>query len=237
MPGAVLDLLKLTVQRVRRARGDTRSRRDDLLATLSQLTGMPPLVLDDRERVELARSAPLLHARVIGQDEAVDAVVDRIAMLKAGLTDSGKPIARVPVRRADRHGQDRAGEDARGISLWLAGSADPARHERIPERSNRCARSSATRTGRTKPNALTDRVRKQPFSVVLLDEFEKAHAEHVGSVPAGVRRRPADRCERAHGRTSGTASSFSRRISAARSSSSRLRVRRHVAAALLAANT
>ena len=92
MPGTALDLLKLTAQRAA-AHDRTSMPREDLLATLSQLTGMPKLVLDDRERVELASIRRFFAARVIGQDEAVDVVVDRIAMLKAGLTDPGRPIA------------------------------------------------------------------------------------------------------------------------------------------------
>ncbi len=91
MPGAALDLLRLTSQRVL-AHGRDRLRREDVLATLSQLTGMPQLVLDDRERVDLAALRKFFSSRVIGQDEAVEVVVDRIAMLKAGLTDPGKPI-------------------------------------------------------------------------------------------------------------------------------------------------
>ena len=148
--------------------------RQDVLATLSQLTGMPPLVLDDRERVELAAIRRFFAARVIGQDEAVDVVVDRIAMLKAGLTDPGRPIAVFLFAGSDRHGQDRAGKDARGVSLRLARSADPPRHERVPDRRSRRGRSSARPISR-RSQALTHRVRKQPFSVVLLDEFEKAH--------------------------------------------------------------
>ena len=103
MPGAALDLLKLTAQRVMShgASDGDRMRREDVLTTLSQLTGMPALVLDDRERIDLQSLRAFFSARVIGQDEAIDAVVDRIAMLKAGLTDPGGH-RRLPVRGSDR---------------------------------------------------------------------------------------------------------------------------------------
>ena len=70
MPGAALDLLKSTAQRVL-AHGGTRMDRGDIVATLSKLTGMPSLVLDDRERVNLAEVRAFFTSRVIGQDEAV----------------------------------------------------------------------------------------------------------------------------------------------------------------------
>jgi ATP-dependent Clp protease ATP-binding subunit ClpC len=92
MPGVVIDLLKLSVQRAI-AQDASRVRRDEVLATMSQLTGMPQQVLDDRERVNLADLRRFFSTRVIGQDEATDAIVDRVAMLKAGLTDSSKPVA------------------------------------------------------------------------------------------------------------------------------------------------
>src|SRR5690606_15984919 len=92
MPGALLDLMKLGAQHAAAA---DRSElvRDDLLLVLSQMTGMPRSVLDDRERIELAQIREFFAARVIGQPEAVAAVVDRIAMLKAGLTDPARPTA------------------------------------------------------------------------------------------------------------------------------------------------
>ena len=68
------------------------SQPDDIIETLAQLTGLPASILDSNERVDLAAVRGYFAARVIGQDEAVDAIVERIAMLKAGLNDPGKPI-------------------------------------------------------------------------------------------------------------------------------------------------
>jgi hypothetical protein len=91
MPGVVLDLLKLAMGRAV-ARNSPHLHRDEVLATMSQLTGMPQRVLDDRERDDLSALRAYLSARVIGQDEAVEAVVDRIAMFMAGLTDPSRPV-------------------------------------------------------------------------------------------------------------------------------------------------
>ena len=91
LPGAALDLLKLSVNRAAKGAGATVSP-SDIVETLSQLTGLPASILDNHQRVDLSAVRSYFSARVIGQDEAVGAIVDRIAMLKAGLNDPGKPI-------------------------------------------------------------------------------------------------------------------------------------------------
>ncbi|MCK9912626.1 ATP-dependent chaperone ClpB, partial [Microbacteriaceae bacterium K1510] len=60
--------------------------------TLAQQTGLPASILDNHQRVDLGAVRRYFVERVMGQDEAVGAIVDRIAMLKAGLSDPGKPI-------------------------------------------------------------------------------------------------------------------------------------------------
>ena len=91
LPGAALDLLKLSVGRVAKDNHATIAA-GDIIETLAQLTGLPASILDSQERVDLAAVRGYFSERVIGQDEAVEAVVARIAMLKAGLNDPNKPI-------------------------------------------------------------------------------------------------------------------------------------------------
>ena len=91
LPGVVLELLKRAANRAISAE-ETELTDRSVIEALSQMSGLPPLILDTGQRVELARVRAFFSSRVIGQDEAIGAIVDRIAMLKAGLIDPGRPI-------------------------------------------------------------------------------------------------------------------------------------------------
>ena len=91
LPGSALALIKLTVLRTEKA-STKRIGGPDILETLAQMTGLPLSILDGQERIELDKIRAFFSTRVIGQSEAVESVVDRIAMLKSGLNDPGKPI-------------------------------------------------------------------------------------------------------------------------------------------------
>ena len=174
LPGSALFLLKLTAMRAEQTGESIPARR--VLETLSQFSGLPVSMLDTREQLDLKSIRDFFTARVIGQDEAVEAMIARIAMLKAGLNDPNKPIGVFLLAGPTGTGKT---ELAKAVSEFLFGSVERMirldmsefqTHEAI---SKILGQSSASAI---EADSLISRVRKQPFSVVLLDEFEKSHS-------------------------------------------------------------
>jgi ATP-dependent Clp protease ATP-binding subunit ClpC len=170
LPGSALHLLKLTTAR------DDRRRHvapDDVLQTLSQLTGLPTSILDNKSRIDLQTIRQFFTERVMGQDEAVTSVIDRMAMLKAGLNDPGRPIGVFLFAGPTGTGKT---ELAKTTAEYLFGSAERLIRLDMSEFQTYDSLNNLLGSGLYgEGESLISRVRKQPFSVVLLDEFEKAH--------------------------------------------------------------
>jgi ATP-dependent Clp protease ATP-binding subunit ClpC len=174
-PGNLMRLLRITVQRLAAsdATAPPRLRLDDLVATLGATTGLPSVLLDEREALDLDGLRALFGRRVIGQQEAVDCLVERVAMVKAGLTDPSRPFGVFLFAGPTGTGKT---EIAKTLAEFLFGS--PERMIRIDMSELQGYEDVERLLGGDDPEksqALVDRIRKQPFSVVLLDEFEKAH--------------------------------------------------------------
>ena len=173
-PGNVLRLLELTVKRGERL-GHVEVTPQTTTDTLSEATGLPLRVLDPRNPLDLEGVRAFFAGRVLGQPEAVDCLVDRIALVKAGLTDPTKPLGVFLFVGPTGTGKT---EIAKALAEYLFGSAtrlvrlDMSEFQ-TPESLERLLSDSSMESNAA---ALVSSVRKQPFSVVLLDEFEKAHA-------------------------------------------------------------
>lgn len=175
LPGSALSLMELAISRAR-AQSEPLGR-SHLLGGLSELTGLPLEILDDRQQLDVEALRDDFRSRVIGQDEAVDCLVERIAMLKAGLTDPERPVGVFLFAGPTGTGKT---EIAKTLARILFGSAEQMIRldmsefqtpESLPRLLGTTDDGHATRSSRS----LVERIRRHPFSVVLLDEFEKAH--------------------------------------------------------------
>jgi ATP-dependent Clp protease ATP-binding subunit ClpC len=176
-PGNLLQFVDSTHRRLVTEQGASRGEisLDDLLVTLSQLTGLPVTMLDERAGLDLRELQQFFHERVLGQPEAVDCLVERVAMIKAGLTDPTRPQGVFLFVGPTGTGKT---EIAKTLAEFLFGS--PERMIRLDMSEFQTADSLDRILGETSETgdstALVNAIRKQPFSVVLLDEFEKANA-------------------------------------------------------------
>ncbi len=142
-------------------------------AGFSRETGLPLMLLDDRVPLNLEETRKWFAGRVIGQPEALDRVLDLLAMIKARLARPGKPLASFLFIGPTGTGKT---ELAKALAEFLFGDAARLARFDLNEFSDPVSiqRLIGGPAVGTTEGLLTARVREQPFSVLLLDEFEKA---------------------------------------------------------------
>jgi ATP-dependent Clp protease ATP-binding subunit ClpC len=152
---------------------------EDIAEVVSRQTGIPVSQLTQEERERLLKLESQLHERVVGQEEAVDAVAEAVRRSRAGLSDPDRPIGSFLFLGPTGVGKT---ELARTLAEALFG--DEAAMVRI-DMSEFQERHTVSRlvgappgyVGYEEAGQLTERVRRRPYSVLLLDEIEKAHPD------------------------------------------------------------
>ena len=144
---------------------------------VSQWTGIPLSRLVETEREKLLKLSDILHERVVGQDEAVDLVSDAVVRARAGIKDPNRPIGSFLFLGPTGVGKT---ELAKTLAATLF---DSEKHMIRIDMSEYMEKHSVARligappgyVGYEEGGQLTEAVRRQPYSVILLDEIEKAH--------------------------------------------------------------
>jgi ATP-dependent Clp protease ATP-binding subunit ClpC len=135
-------------------------------------SGLPKLLLDDRVPMHREETRSWFAERVMGQGRAVDQVVSTIASVKAGMSRPGRPIATMIFIGPTGVGKT---EMAKSLSAFLFGSPDRLLRFDMSEYADPMAAERLIGGSQGGEGLLTSAIRETPFSIVLLDEFEKAH--------------------------------------------------------------
>jgi ATP-dependent Clp protease ATP-binding subunit ClpC len=152
---------------------------DDVYSIISQMTGVPISKLDSRETENLLKIDERLKSKVIGQDEAIGIISKAIKRNRVGIKDANKPIGSFIFLGSTGVGKTYL---AKSIAEILFG--DPEKVVRVDmsefmEKHNvsRLIGSPPGYVGYDEGGQLTEKIKNNPFSVVLFDEIEKAHKD------------------------------------------------------------
>lgn len=146
---------------------------------VSSWTGIPVSKLVETEREKLLNLSDILHERVVGQDKAVDLVADAVVRARAGIKDPNRPIGSFLFLGPTGVGKT---ELAKSLASTLF---DSEKHMIRIDMSEYMEKHSVSRligappgyVGHEEGGQLTESVRRNPYSVILLDEIEKAHSD------------------------------------------------------------
>ena len=152
---------------------------DDIAGVVARWTGIPVTKLVSSEREKLLNLEAELHKRVAGQDEAIEAISDAIRRSRAGLQDKRKPIGSFIFLGTTGVGKT---ELAKALAEFLFNDENAMTRIDMSEYQERHAVSRLIGAppgyvGYDEGGQLTEAVRRKPYSVVLLDEIEKAHPD------------------------------------------------------------
>ncbi len=161
------------------ASGTPEVRAERVAEIVSSLTGIPVADLTAEEKAKLLKLEEVLHERVVGQDQAVAAVSAAVRLSRAGLKEGHRPIATFLFLGPTGVGKT---ELAKTLAWAVFGDEEAVARVDMSEYTERHTVSRLVGAppgyvGYEEGGQLTERVRRRPYSVVLLDEIEKAHPE------------------------------------------------------------
>ncbi|HNP33595.1 MAG TPA: ATP-dependent chaperone ClpB [Flavobacterium sp.] len=153
--------------------------REDIAEVVAKWTGVPVMKMLQGEREKLLRLEDELHNRVIGQEEAIEAISDAVRRSRAGLQDMKKPIGSFLFLGTTGVGKT---ELAKALAEYLFDDENAMTRIDMSEYQERHSVSRLVGAppgyvGYDEGGQLTEAVRRKPYSVILLDEIEKAHPD------------------------------------------------------------
>ncbi len=176
-----LEILQAELQE--QQRGDTLIKEEvtteDIAEVVAKWTGIPVTKMLQSEREKLLKLEDVLHKRVVGQEEAIQAVSDAIRRSRAGLQDAKRPIGSFLFLGTTGVGKT---ELAKTLASYLFDDENAMTRIDMSEYQERHSVSRLVGAppgyvGYDEGGQLTEAVRRRPYSVVLLDEIEKAHPD------------------------------------------------------------
>ena len=174
------ELKKLTEEwEAKKGSGSTEVKAEHIAHVVSQLTGIPVKELTTEEKDKLLRLEEQLHQRLVGQEEAVKAVSDAVRLSRSGLREENKPVATFLFLGPTGVGKT---EFAKALSEVIYGDENALLRIDMSEYGERHAVARLVGAppgyvGYDEGGQLTEKVRRSPYSVILLDEIEKAHPD------------------------------------------------------------
>jgi len=152
---------------------------DDIAYIVSKMTGIPTVRIEERETERLLRMEEELHKRIVGQDEAVTAVVRAIRRSRVGLKPPNKPIGSFIFLGPTGVGKTELARALAGVLFNDERALIRLDMSEYMEKFNvsRLTGAPPGYVGFEEGGQLTEQVRRRPYSIVLFDEIEKAHPD------------------------------------------------------------
>ncbi|MFA5114867.1 MAG: ATP-dependent Clp protease ATP-binding subunit [Candidatus Omnitrophota bacterium] len=152
---------------------------EDIAKIVAQWTGIPIFRLEEKEGEKLLKIEEELHKRVVGQNEAIDAIAHAVRRSRAGIKDPRRPIGSFIFLGPTGVGKTLL---ARALAEFMFGDEDALLQLDMSEymekfNVSRLVGAPPGYVGYEEGGQLTEKVRRRPYSVILLDEIEKAHPD------------------------------------------------------------